>query len=75
MARFIASPGTCGTWSVAEVDADGVGSGRLFVGHDHPCVREDSGKAARLLVLALSLPDGIDGAIKMLRAETVRINL
>ena len=75
MARFTATPsiGT-GSFEISEVDADGIGVRRLYVGYDRSVSHHLGERAARLLVLAMSLPGGIEEATALIRAEIVRVS-
>lgn len=72
MPRYVAQPALHAVWDIAEIDADGIGARRIYVGADRECGPQMAQGAARLLVLALSLPGGIEEATKLLRAEMVR---
>ena len=73
MSRFIAAPSLgSGSFDICEIDADGVGVRRLYIGYDRSASYKTGEDAARLLVMALSLPGGIQEAVKIIRAEIVR---
>jgi hypothetical protein len=73
MPRHAAHSSLSSTYDITELDADGIGQRRLYVGYGstHSNQREAE-QAARLLVLAMNLPGGIDEAILLLRAELAR---
>ena len=75
MARFTATPslGT-GSFDISEVDADGIGVRRLYVGYDRSVSHQIGENAARLLVMAMSLPGGMEEAIALVRAQIVRVS-
>jgi|HubBroStandDraft_4_1064222.scaffolds.fasta_scaffold202583_2 hypothetical protein len=76
MRRFAAAPQLGGgAWNIAELDQNGMGMPCLFVsattsGGDSK-VAED---CVKLLTLALSLPNGVDDALKLVRAELARVS-
>jgi|GEM_PF-6202184 len=72
MPRYVAQAGLHSAWDIAEVDGDGLGQRRLYVGWAPEAGPKAAEDAARLLVLALNLPGGIDAATKLLRAEVAR---
>lgn len=75
MARFVAAPVLGhGSWDISEVDADGMGRRHLSVTYDRSASYGDGEQAARMLAMALSLPGGIDDAIKLIRAELARVS-
>ncbi|MGI4802742.1 MAG: hypothetical protein ACRYG8_53670 [Janthinobacterium lividum] len=72
MARYTATQGITGSYDINEIDADGIGIRRLYVGYDRSVPYHLGEKAARLLILAMSLPGGIEEATTLIRAQIVR---
>lgn len=76
MMRYTATPSIGNTYDVNEIDADGIGRRRYFVGTipEQGTWHSDGSDITRLAVLALTLPGGIKSAIGLLRAELARLS-
>ena len=73
MPRFIAVPSLgSGSFDICEIDADGVATRRLYIGYDRSASYKTGEDAARLLIMALSLPGGVQEATKIIRAQIIR---
>ena len=72
---FTANKATVGEgFEISEADADGIGQPALTIyGRGRfPKAAERAEAATRLIVLALNMDGGLDRAVELLRAETVR---
>lgn len=75
MIRFFSAPAAGhGSWEIFEIGPIGVGKRCLSVFHDYSVSRHMGEQAAATLVLACSLPGGLDRAVELLVAELARVS-